>query len=185
MVAVIALFQGELFKTYLGRLQQIPNSIINPEGTILLRLVLWKVSWLAFLEHPITGIGLGNFSVIEDFVMAAKSHPLWYYVHGATAHNVIMHYLAETGILGVSALLFLSWRGLSFARVSMRRAANQSIATTHGAIYAMMFVFFSTLFFMRAWTWEQGAYVFALLFALTAVAHANSKKTDSQTDQVS
>ena len=36
------------------------------------------------------------------------------------------------------------------------------------ALFAAMLVFVVTLTFMRAWTWEQGGYIMALIFALNA-----------------
>jgi len=36
------------------------------------------------------------------------------------------------------------------------------------ALFAMMLVFVVTLFYMRAWTWEQSGYLMSFIFALNA-----------------
>lgn len=60
------------------------------------RLNFYKDVWQIFLDNPITGVGLGNLGYHSKFIIS---------VH-ASAHNIILGLLGETGVVG--AILFLS-----------------------------------------------------------------------------
>ncbi|MCR4417441.1 MAG: O-antigen ligase family protein [Ignavibacteria bacterium] len=84
--------------------------ILNPLTTVLIerinkaehslsyftRINFYKDVWNIFLENPITGVGLGNLGYHSKFIVS---------VH-ASAHNIILGLLGETGIIG--ALIYLS-----------------------------------------------------------------------------
>jgi O-antigen ligase len=55
------------------------------------RLLLFDVAATAFQEHPLTGIGLGQFALL----MPGFTYP----------HNIVLQFAAELGILGVSLLV--------------------------------------------------------------------------------
>jgi hypothetical protein len=70
-------------------------------GTTSERLQLWRVAWFMFLDHPIAGVGWGQFAW-HNFISvgAPGGTPLTgLYNH---AHNLFMHMLAETGAVGVA-----------------------------------------------------------------------------------
>lgn len=73
------------------------NSFDVKEGSTSGRLLMWEKAWQTALDHPVTGVGLGNFSryVKPD---ALPREPIY-------AHNLFLDFAAETGI--VSALLLL------------------------------------------------------------------------------
>lgn len=150
------------------RYQEFVDSMSEPQGTIALRITLWKMAIDAFLKNPITGIGIGNFRVIHELYYQVRLTELHRFVKGFSAHNVILHYLAETGLVGALALLALAFSG---GRKSWRNfRVHQSVvgSQTDTALFIGMFVFVITLFYMRAWTWGQGGYIMAMLFGLIA-----------------
>jgi O-antigen ligase len=57
--------------------------------------VLFKAGLRVFLEHPVAGVGLGNFKTTMD------SMGLFQERGGYMAHNVYVEYAAELGILGL------------------------------------------------------------------------------------
>lgn len=67
------------------------------------RLVLWQSSWQMFVDHKITGIGTGNFEklYVGKYMLPAAKAEL------SNAHNIYLHALAEGGVIGFSALLYL------------------------------------------------------------------------------
>jgi len=68
------------------------------------RLLLWKSAWHMFLDHPLVGIGAGNFSeVYKPYYISpeAKERELGH------AHNNFMQMLAETGAIGISTFLYM------------------------------------------------------------------------------
>jgi O-antigen ligase len=66
------------------------------------RLVLWDIAWKLFLEHPVTGVGMGDFETEAEARLAGRS------VMTATdAHNAYLQVLATRGLVGfVPFLLF-------------------------------------------------------------------------------
>ncbi|WP_110954088.1 O-antigen ligase family protein [Anaerosinus massiliensis] len=62
------------------------------------RVRMWKSAWNMFSDHPIAGVGLGNY--MEQYrtkyiLPEAKERNQWH------AHNVFMQTLAESGIIGI------------------------------------------------------------------------------------
>jgi len=67
--------------------------------SIEIRLEMWKHAWEAFLTAPVIGIGWGEYPyyLYENLNSIGMDR---------NAHNIFFHFLAETGIIGVSFLLF-------------------------------------------------------------------------------
>lgn len=62
------------------------------------RIEIWKDTLKSIKNHPLLGVGIGNFPVVlGQTVSAAKK--------GASAHNLFLDIAAETGILGLFAFL--------------------------------------------------------------------------------
>ena len=74
--------------------------------TALLRLEMWKSAVEMIKKYPVFGVGLGNYSVqspkfrTTNELKVNKYLPFW-------AHNDYLQIASETGILGISAFLFL------------------------------------------------------------------------------
>jgi O-antigen ligase len=173
LVAVIigvtlAAFSSSLLVGFVGRVEELVASLVNPQGTIALRIVLWTAAFKAWLTSPIVGIGIGNFNLVDQVVPEMKTAPVWYYIRGMSAHNVVLHYLAETGIIGVVALLAVTASGLRMGREVFRRKLSLEETQISGAIMIAMVVFALSIFFMRAWTWAQEGYIMAMLFGMAA-----------------
>jgi len=181
IVALVLLLLGPvLYQGLFVRVEDFLASMKHPQGTVALRLVLWQTALEGFLKNPITGVGIGNFKNIAAIVPQAKLNPLWQYVSTMSAHNVILHYLCETGLFGAIALLWLAWRGVKEALVSFVRSECLSDAQTHGALFVAMAVFAITLFYMRAWTWGQEGCIMAILFGITAAAISGKCRKQKQ-----
>ena len=168
VVAAVLLLRQSLFEGSLERLESLLKSLKNPQETVLLRLVLAKAAIKGFLAHPIFGVGIGNFKIIDQVVPEMRMEPVWFYIRGMSAHNVILHYLAETGIAGTVALVSVSWVGLRTAYRTFRRHLADADQQVSAALFVGMLVFCFTLLYMRAWTWGQGGYIMAILFGLSA-----------------
>lgn len=168
ILVLVVVLQEVLFTGLIERMQTLVESINNPQETVLLRLVLAKAAVGAFLNDPITGIGIGNFRIVDEVVPEMRMEPVWFYIRGMSAHNVVLHYLAETGLLGAVSLVVLALTGVRTAYRAFRRRLSDRRQQVSAALFASMLVFAITLVYMRAWTWGQDGYVMALLFGLTA-----------------
>lgn len=72
------------------------------------RTAIWTVGWEAFKHNWFAGYGIGNFADAYDtyYLQVYQS-----YTNGFTspAHNIVMHYLVETGIVGFLLLAWFLW----------------------------------------------------------------------------
>ena len=67
------------------------------------RMAHWQAGWHMFEENPVLGIGVGNFNErYEDFFVREE-----FRFSRGHAHNYYIHTLAETGLLGLLAYLWL------------------------------------------------------------------------------
>ena len=68
-------------------------------GILTDRLIWWRSAFAMFADHPLTGIGWGNFG---NLYLAYRPQPS---VNTIFAHNLPVQLMAETGIPGVLAML--------------------------------------------------------------------------------
>jgi len=76
---------------------------ITPENfAVVERMAHWQAGWRMFQDHPLTGIGAGNFNErYPDYFVRTE-----FRTSQGHAHNYYIHILAETGIVGL--LLYLT-----------------------------------------------------------------------------
>jgi len=73
--------------------------LLEPVPSLAIRLQLWHEALLIFLQSPLLGVGWGHFAW-HHFTLAGTAGvaPLPGLFHHA--HNIVLHLLAETGIVG-------------------------------------------------------------------------------------
>ncbi len=71
------------------------------------RVYLWRMSVQAFTDHPLFGVGMGNFIVPKTwYLLAAQTGtPLIFFPGPGEEHNLYLAYLAELGIIGALLLV--------------------------------------------------------------------------------
>lgn len=79
-----------------GRLSVMIDKSYQPNSE---RILMWQSAWNMFRDHPITGVGLGNYTeqYYQQYISPAAKEQT---VH---AHSNIMHLAATTGLVGVMA----------------------------------------------------------------------------------
>jgi len=70
-------------------------SNINRDWSVLMRMRALETAWELFTQHPLTGVGMGNFVV-------RGAYNLWIRI---VVHNTYMEVLVGTGIFGLTAFL--------------------------------------------------------------------------------
>lgn len=79
------------------------------------RLALWGTAGVMFLQHPVLGVGYGNYrSLYNDYLPGVTPNQL-------DSHNLYLQFLAETGIIGFVAFFLIV---TMFARVAIKLAKN-------------------------------------------------------------
>jgi len=95
-----------------------PKAAISPAGT---RLELWKVARIMIIEHPLFGIGSGQFKqALKEKIDAGEINKIELYSH---VHNEPLQILVTTGLIGFLAYLSL-YVGLAYYFYSSLIASN-------------------------------------------------------------
>jgi O-antigen ligase len=72
------------------------------DWSVYTRLLALQTAWDMFLDHPLTGVGIGNFFVAAAYRLFVRM----------VAHNTYLEILVGTGIFGLTAFLFVMLSGL-------------------------------------------------------------------------
>jgi O-antigen ligase len=163
-VLVLALFP-ELLVNVVHRFERLLT--LSPGGTFAIRLVLWKWALTAFWDNPILGVGPGMFRSLSELYPSLHLTPLHYYVRHLSAHNLTLHYLAETGLLGVGALLALFINQFRMARRGWRRETTGGQSHVGLAIYVLGILFLAITLVEAGWMWGQTGFI--MVFFLTMI----------------
>jgi putative inorganic carbon (hco3(-)) transporter len=100
VLATLPLAPGWLWK----RITSITNPEDDETGSRQARKDLMREAFQTFVEHPITGVGAGQF---KNYNPPGRLEP-W-----REAHNVELQIAAELGIFGLLAFLFLLWQSVA------------------------------------------------------------------------
>lgn len=122
------------------------------------RFVMYRQAWDLFIQHPILGVGLGNYKDNVQIVYSrfgGRTYEPYYKILQnvyAYPHNWFLTVLAENGIVGFAVLLWMLW---SFFIMDMR------LYRTYTGDALVVFVAVSAI----SWLW-----VFANLFTMMHVS---------------
>jgi len=116
MAGVVAglLVVPALPQSFWDRMASITDPSKDQTGSREARRVLLEQAWMLFLEHPLTGVGAGQFMNYGPPGRAEK----W-----RVTHNVMLQIAAEVGVFGLIAFAFLIARGFSAAWWTRRALA--------------------------------------------------------------
>ncbi len=67
------------------------------------RILMWKSAWEMFLDHPLAGVGLGQYSDMDRIFYWQPQYQELIHVH---AHSMYFSFLSETGLIGITAIGF-------------------------------------------------------------------------------
>lgn len=130
----------------------------------LVRFELWRGAWAMFRERPWTGVGPNNFRArlpsYERIVLAGEPSI-------GTAHNLYLHQLAERGLAGAAALLFLLWRLWAGALARARASPDAWNLWAFASVAAFLVMnltetalqveqVWMLLLFLWLWAWSRG-----------------------------
>ncbi len=141
---------------------------LSPTGTMSLRLTLWSFAVEAFLRNPILGIGPGCFRTVQEILPGLRLNELAYWIRGLSAHNLFLHYLAETGVIGAGALTALVINQFRLGRRPWLEAVDGIDRDSALALSTASAMFLITTFVESGWLWGQTGFVFAFFLALIA-----------------
>lgn len=127
LVAVLVLFIALAApSTYWDEVRSITDDTeTSPYGTGSARFYQWNVGWGMFLEHPIMGVGQGNFSWnVGDY---EQEHGLSFHqrsMAGRQAHSLYFTLIPELGLIGIVLFGWMLLLTVKNVRYIQRSAAN-------------------------------------------------------------
>lgn len=144
------------FTRRLSTLEQIlPGSeeVLRPDSSFQKRRLLVGAAWRMFLDHPVLGVGAGNYTVhFEEYASDLGSASRDYEDPGEPhyPHNLYLEVGAETGLVGLlafGAALAACFRALRRAHASFEEAGDRpSAALARGFEIALVGYLVSSLF---------------------------------------
>ena len=137
--------------------------------------------WM-FRDHPVTGVGPGNFE--ENVKRYTDRVPDRWRVEVIGAHNLYVEVLAELGVQGLVVLLLIlvyAWRAAQQLR---RRAPTTSTALLYEAMGASLLVFAFSAFFVHAQYQKEWWLLLAVITAACSMTHADSARSDQRTQAI-
>jgi O-antigen ligase len=170
-VTVVLISNPQLFAPLISRFEGL--AVDFPSGSVLLRIILWKQAWAQFIAHPLIGIGPGMYVQVENLDPAIRLNFYHWFVKGLSAHNLVLHYLAETGIFGGVAVLLLMINQFRLAFIAWKKTGlNQNFGVS-AVLLGISSAFIFTTATESSWLWGQASIVFVLFAALIARNHDN------------
>lgn len=138
---------------------------------------VWTVAWRIFQQHPVNGVGMGNFRVIEPRYALQPgniTHVTYISETPKVVHNAYLQLMVETGVIGFVAFAVVavismraSWvaaaRFDAIGATGLGNLARAVLVATIGMLAAMFFI--SNAQDYRLW----------ILFALGPVLNALSR----------
>ncbi len=154
VVGGIALMQSDQIQDRFARAlsearHYVPGEEVGIGNSLGERFEMWRAAWMAFREHPVLGIGVGQlngyFQRMADQGLISSAIAEFDRGAGHThAHNDYLHALATRGLLGLASLLLLYLAPLA---VFVRAAFRAQDHTTRGLGYAGILVILGYLQF--------------------------------------
>jgi O-antigen ligase len=171
-VAIIS--APSLFETIQARFTDIIT--LADSSTVWKRLVLWSNAFSAFLDHPLTGVGPGNYKVIHTIYPTVQLEYIHFFVRGMNAHNLVMQYLAESGIVGTIPMILLMFNQFRLSRQSWAQAVNLKSIRHSLALYSAGATLLITTVLEADWLWGFAGYTFVFFITLISKNHAEETK---------
>lgn len=100
------------------------HRIVDVGGGTSGRSDLWRIGAAVFRAHPLIGVGIGNFIVVEPhyaLTTGLLTRPEYINITPQIVHNTYLQLLAETGIIGLLAFLAVIIGSLWNAWLACRR----------------------------------------------------------------
>ena len=102
------------------------------------RILIWEASWRMFLDHPWRGVGIGAFGAAYPAYRLERASEK----EMSFAHNIVLNLLAEMGLAGFAAFVWLvgTWvrQALGALRQGLRPERRDTLAALLAALTAML-----------------------------------------------
>ncbi len=162
-VVLLLIFAPIYMTALIDRFQSLLSSA--PSETFLVRIVLWTNALTTFADNPIFGIGLGHYKILYTIYSSMHLHYMFPYIQNYSAHNMFFHYLAETGIVGTTAVFALIVNQFRYA-LKVYRKKKSDLSEVDICLFVVALLILVTSFIEAGWMWGQMSYIFIFFLVL-------------------
>ncbi len=176
VIVIIAIYFGAelLSRGIVTRSTSITTHKINPESlesignnSLLTRVFIWHTALMAFLKHPIVGIGYSSFYFSSQLYYTIPAILFDMFARGSHPHITYLAVLVETGIVGLIGFLIFLYSIAKHALKSLKLNQNcDEFKRTLLINWSFVYVFVS-MGMTDAWLWGQITVLFGFLLGLT------------------
>ncbi len=180
MIAVASVAAGSLFTDVIARFEQ----LLNPDprfSSALYRIYLWKKAIVAFVDHPIFGVGPGGYRHLYDLYPELRMSFFYHMLRTLGAHNAFLQYLATMGLVGGAGIIALTINKYRTA-VRIWECVDQETFGPVLALFSWAFVFAVTIFIEAGWLWGQLSFLMVFFAAMIARQYARIESRDEAAD---
>jgi O-antigen ligase len=143
-VALLAILTSAVwlaYSPYLDRFQRAWVELTGgATGSVTERFALWRAGFAIVADHPVVGVGLGNYS--KELATYAPQ------LQGLVAHNSYVHVAAETGLPGLVLYAGLFVTAGVVAGLVARRDGARKILSPASAVQASLVAYLAAGFFI-------------------------------------
>ena len=104
-------------------------TLTSDNFAVVERMAHWQAGWAIFVDHPILGVGPGNYpAVYPNYYIPPWEAPLGH------AHNYYLNMAAEAGVFGLVALLLVLFIAVRAVRRRLRVASLEAALEDAGTL---------------------------------------------------
>ena len=157
----------------------------TPKGGVnsfISRIFIWHTAYMAFLKHPITGIGLYSFKYTSNEYYKIPKSFYKGLVAGRTPHQTYIEILTETGVIGFIGFSFFIFSLIRLIISSLKFSGNiEDNKRTLLICWSFIYILFS-MFMTEAWLYGQLLIWFGILIGLLSNNQKLLKKGNKSFD---
>jgi len=136
------------------------------QSSLLTRVFIWHTAYLAFLEHPVIGIGAYSFPFSSHQYYKVPRLIFENYVEGLSPHVTYLAVAAETGLIGLFAFLFFLVASLKFSFDSIKHSKSFEDSSFSLLLFGPLIYITISMLMTDAWLWGQGIILWGIILGL-------------------
>jgi len=140
LLIVLGAVSGSILRSGQGSIfARVKSIVTHQDNSSQVRLALWSKSWQLFEQHPLSGVGLGNWKIACPGLGLTRTGAEGGDVYFQQPHNDYLWVLTETGVLGLAAYLLVFALAFGYAiRVLLCRPSQDEAVFVLLMFFAMI-----------------------------------------------
>jgi O-antigen ligase len=187
MVGLMLILGSGLYNVIAERFSDVSFSILQADegkdaigNSLDTRGLIWITALNAFINNPYTGVGYFMFHSVSDKYNILPEVIFLEFVDGLDAHSTLMNFLCETGLIGLSAILFFYIVVYMITFKSIRISKNREQISRSLILNILVFFIITTSVYSGAFTFGYNGYFLYFMMALAVGNYVLIKKNNNQ-----